>query len=114
MNFSDKIVTTIPLENIWTDQNEIQANRTSYLTSDEIKSLLKKSFVQFIVADIGHKLKWIDKDQGFNFWRTEVERHLANDINHIVLNNFVDNYAYVASEWTGEHGTSIILLEKFH
>jgi hypothetical protein len=114
MNFSDKIVTSLPLESIWTEQNKIQAKRTSHLTSDSIKQLLNKTTVQFIVADIGHKLKWVDKSQCFDFWKNEVKTHLVSDPDNIELASYPDHYAYIASEWTGEIESPTILLEKVH
>jgi hypothetical protein len=114
MKLSDKIVTALPLEIIWTDETELRAGRTSYLTTNDIKNVLRESAVQFVVADIGNKLKWIDKKECFHFWKTEVEGHLANDINNIELDKFFDNYAYVASRWEGEGELPIIVLETFH
>ena len=113
MNPSDRIVTRIPLDNIWTSENELKSNRVGYLTKDAIKELLKKGQVHFIVANCGDKLVWISPDQCFNFWKTEVQKHLAPD-DHINLDIFPDNYAYSASEWTVDHPTPIILLEKIH
>lgn len=114
MNFSDKIVTRIPLECIWTEERELEATRASYLTSNDIGSLLKKSSVQFIVADCGCKLTWIDKKSCFNFWKNEAKLHIADNIDRFYLDDFIDNYAYIASLWTTKDDTPIILLEKYH
>jgi kynurenine formamidase len=114
MNFSDKIVSTIPLQNLWTQENQIEAQRISYLTKDKLKELLKKGRVKFVVADVGQNLKWIDEAECFSFWKSEVEKHLADNINKIDLDIFPDNYAYIASEWTANKETPIVLLEKAH
>lgn len=51
MKLSDKIVITIPLEEIW-DENDIKLfKRKSYLTKDSLKSILKKNEARFVVAD---------------------------------------------------------------
>jgi hypothetical protein len=114
MKLSDKIVTDIPLETIWTDEEQLQASRESYLTDLEVHQLLKSSTIQFIVADPGQKLKWVDINDCFRFWKTEVSKHLANDFNEIELDTFPDNYAYLASRWTAENKPPIIVLEKYH
>ena len=114
MNFSDKIVTTIPLESVWTAQEELPAKRITYLTSEDITQLLKTSVLQFVVADAGDKLKWVDPNRCFDFWKNEAKQHIADNVNQIDLNGFADNYAYVASQWTTQDDIPIILLEKFH
>ena len=114
MKLSDKIVTDIPLKTLWTDKEQLQASRGSYLTGLEVEQLLKSSAIQFVVADPGQKLKWVDIDDCFRFWKTEVSKHLANDFNKIELDAFPDNYAYLASRWTAENKAPIIVLEKCH
>ena len=114
MNFSDKIVTIIPLDTIWTSESELKSKRGRYLTADNIKDLLRQGQVNFMIADVGQKPTWIDRTQCFNFWKLEVEKHLVTDINKIYIDNFRDSYAYVASEWTVDGSTPIILLEKMH
>jgi hypothetical protein len=114
MKLSGKVVTKIPLETLWTNELEIPAKRKSYLTKNDIKQLLKQSKLQFVIADGGYKLNWIEINKCFDFWKSEVEKHLATDINKIYLDNFPDNYAYIASEWIGEIETPIVLLEKVH
>ena len=114
MNYSNKIVTSIPLENIWVPEHQIEAQRVSYLTRDKLKHLLQSSPVNFIIANVGEKLKWIEESQCFNFWKVEVEIHLVTDINKINLDDYSDNYAYIASEWRVDNQIPIILLEKKH
>ena len=77
MNFSDKIVTRIPLDIIWTPENELKSQRISHLTLANIKDFLKQGQVNFIVADVGQKLRWIQPSRCFNFWKSEVEKHIA-------------------------------------
>ncbi len=114
MNIADKVVANIPLETIWTAEGELFAERISYLTSKEIVQLLRKSTVQFVIADVGHKLKWIGKNQCFKFWKEEVKQHIADKADKIDLESFADNYAYVASLWTVQAEMPIITLEKLH
>ncbi|WP_113652195.1 hypothetical protein [Pedobacter namyangjuensis] len=114
MDNTKKIVTQFPLIQLWTDNESVFAKREKYLTVDNVQETLKKYPVEFVIADVGKKLEWISYDKSFDFWKTELKAHLADDINDIKLDKFLDNYAYVASEWTGEIETPIILLEKYH
>lgn len=68
----------------------------------------------FVLADIGSKLKWIDPDNCYQFWKEEIRERLAENPDKFYLNDFPDGYAYLASEWTSEDGEPIILLEKTH
>ena len=103
----------MPLETIWTSEKELKSKRITHMTKDAIKELLKNGQVQFIVANCGDKLDWISPSQCFNFWKTEVQKHLATE-DSINLDIFPDNYAYSASEWTHDDPIPIILLEKYH
>ena len=114
MENEKKIVTQIPLINLWTDTENIFAKRERYLTAGDIQEILKKYLVEFVVAKVGEKLKWISYDKSIDFWKTELKSHLAEDISNINLDNFIDNYAYIASEWKREIEVPIILLEKYH
>jgi hypothetical protein len=114
MDNDKKIVTQMPMTNLWTVNENVLAKRERYLTADDIQKTLKKYPVEFVVANIGEKLKWISYDKSFDFWNTEIKPHLVDDINNINLDSYLDNYAYVASAWTGEIETPIILLEKYH
>jgi hypothetical protein len=109
-----KIVTSIPLLKLWTDDAELVVERGEYLTTYHIGNLLTHSPVTFVIADIGLRLRWIDPKDCYDFWKTEVQQHLANDMDTIYLDVFPDGYVYIASEWRGEYSTPIILLEKQH
>jgi hypothetical protein len=114
MKLSKKIIQTIPLSAIWTDQKEIQAKRITYLTSLEIITMLRASVYSFVVADIGQKLKWVDEANSFDFWKSEIKQHLTDFIDKIETETFPNGYAYVASKWVKDNGDVIILLEKYH
>lgn len=104
----------MPMPNLWRDNENVFAKRERYLTAFDIKRMLRNDPIEFVVASIGEKLKWISYDKSFDFWKTEIKPHLVDDINNINLDSYLDNYAYVASEWVGEIGTQIILIEKYH
>lgn len=114
MDNSKKIVTQLSLSKLWTDEGDIDAERTRQLTDKNIQEILSAAPVEFVIADVGLKLQWISLDQSFDFWKTELKPHLVNGMGGFQLDKFPGNYAYVASEWSGDNPKKIILLEKYH
>lgn len=114
MDNSKKIVTQLPLSKLWTDEGDIDAERTRHLTDKNIQEILSASPVEFVIADVGLNLQWISLEKTFDFWKNELKPHLANGMGGFQLDKFPGNYAYVASEWSGDNLTKIILLEKYH
>ena len=114
MNLSDRNVTKIPLEILWTSETELESQRINYLTPTNIRDLLKQGEVYFIIADVGQKLLWIQPAECYEFWKSEVEKHVAINLDNINLEDFPGNYAYIASKWTSYAHIPVVLLEKIH
>jgi len=74
--------------------------------------MLKLHPVEFLVADVGVPLKRIPVDKCYEFWESEVKRHLLNG--KVDRSKLPDEYGYVASEWSGQIEVPIVLLEKIH
>jgi hypothetical protein len=110
----EKIVTTIPLQSLWTDEQQIDASRERYLTAADLTEMLKLQPVEFIVADVGTPLKRIPVDQCYDFWKREVKPHLLNPHGKLDRSRLPDEYGYLASEWSGQIEAPIVLLEKLH
>jgi len=110
----EKIVTTIPLQSIWTDEAQLDASRERYLTAADVTEMLKVHPVEFIVADVGAPLKRIPLAKCYEFWKSEVKPHLLNPHDKLDLSALPDEYGYLASEWSGQTETPIVLLEKLH
>ena len=110
----ERIVTAIPLEDIWTDEEQIEASRERYLTPTDLTNMLRTHPVEFIVADVGAPLKRISVDKCYEFWESEVKRHLLNPHGKADVSKFPDEYGYFASEWSGQIEVPIVLLEKIH
>lgn len=114
MEITKKIVTEIPLTQLWTSERVLEAERAAYLTKQEIKQLLKTQPFTFVIANVGEPLKWINASDCFSFWRNEAEGHIADNVDHIDIDSFPENYAYVASKWSSSSQTPIVVLEKVH
>jgi hypothetical protein len=111
---SKRIVSQLPLTTLWTDEEDLNVVREKYLDKEAIRELLKQTLVQFVVADGGSQLRWITPDKCYEFWKTEVQQHVTDNPHKFYLDNFPDNYAYIASQWTSKNKQPIILLEKSH
>jgi hypothetical protein len=114
MEYSDKIVVQLPLKSIWNDHKEVAFIRKRFLTKEDLKSIIKQQPIEFVIADIGEKLEWITIEKCYEFWKSEVDKHIGEDLNQIILEDYPGEYAYIASEWAGENNEPIILLEITH
>jgi hypothetical protein len=109
------IVTRIPVEKLTDKKGEFEARRERFLSKEALRELLKRHPVEFVIADIGKPLKRIDVAKCHDFWESEVQAHIVNDPNgEFRLEDFPGQQAYIASEWSGEIQTPIVLLEKYH
>ena len=114
MLLSERIVTQLPLNILWTDEKELQARRIRNLDRENIRELMKQTPIVFVLADVGKKLNWINPDKCHQFWKEEVLEHLADNPDKIYLDDFPGDYTYIASEWAIESKETIVLLEKAH
>jgi hypothetical protein len=73
---SQRIVTCIPLTNLWDEKGQLNAHRVRRARRKEISQLLRIGST-FVVSDVGHPLRWIPEQDRFTFWKTEVRDRLA-------------------------------------
>jgi hypothetical protein len=107
-------VTHLPLRELWRDNGFTTSSRGRSLTQVDITDLLRSGLVQFVVADVGATLQWIQLHDCYRFWKDEVKTHLAEDL-RAVLDQFPGGYCYFASQWDeGLQATPIVVLEKSH
>jgi hypothetical protein len=76
--------------------------------------IVTKIPLEFIVAEVGAPLKRIPVDKCYEFWESEVKRHLLNPHGKVDRSKLRDDYGYLASEWLGRIDVPIVLLEKIH
>jgi len=108
-----RIVTKLPLAELWSDTGPVAARRVRCLTAQDIRDFLRAGPVRFVIANIGEPLRWVPTAECFQFWKVEVRPRLA-EADHIRLEDFPDGYCYGASEWMPIEGPPIVLLEVFH
>ena len=114
MDGDQKIVSRMPVEELWAGRRLVSTNRVRDLEASDIVGLLRSDVVRFVVADIGKPFAWIPNDERYAFWKGEVKAHLAPPEAKAALGDFPDEYCYFASEWKSVDGDTIILLSKAH
>jgi hypothetical protein len=108
-----RIVTKIPLTELWDESGTLTDERVRNLDASNIIELLRTGLVQFIVADCGLKLRWIPAQQRYEFWKT-AKPQIADPVKPIYLKQFPNGTAYSASEWRGRACECFVLLETHH
>lgn len=108
-----RIVTKMPLTEIWDHNGTLTGERIRYLDHDTLRELVRSGSVQFVVADPGLELNWIPTAKRFEFWKT-VRPQIADPARPIHLRQFPNEVAYIASEWRGRAGECLVLLERHH
>ncbi len=114
MDPEKRIVTRLPLTELWTDSGSLKGVRGASIGKDTIIQFLREGRVRFVVADVGNKLQWIPEIECFDFWKKEVSPHLAEPETQIQLEQFPSNYCFWASEWQADDEHRIVVLEKAH
>jgi hypothetical protein len=117
MDPAARIVTTLPLAQIWDARGTmLAARRTRELGSDDVKELLRsRPNLKLIVADVGSGLKLIEPTARFTFWKDELAPHLAEPSSDALeITQFPGSYFYIASEWSLPDGEAIVVAEKHH
>jgi hypothetical protein len=110
-----RVVTGIPLAEIWDEQGEVIAGRIRQLGQEEIRQLLQTGQTQFVVANAGDPLRRIPMHDSYSFWKLEVRKHLVAEPDRTFnVYEFHEGYCYLASEWRDANGQTIVLLEKYH
>jgi hypothetical protein len=110
-----RLVTRIPLEELWRADGAYVGRRVRTLDSADVAELLRRGEVEFVVADVGKPLQWIAVNDCFSFWKNEVKPHLAGPDMKLRLDEFPGQYCYRASQWEiALSATPVFLLEKHH
>jgi hypothetical protein len=84
------------------------------LTAGDIRELLRREAVRFVVADVGARPDWIPETRCFEFWKDKVRPRVADARAHHAMNEFPADFFYFASEWLAAAGPPIVVLERQH
>lgn len=108
-----KPILQLPLERLWRDDARVDAVRGRRLARDDVRELLRRGPVQFVIANVGHEPRWIPLNECFDFWKRDAAAHVA-DSDRFSLDEFPASLAYVASEWLEANSSPIVVLEAHH
>jgi hypothetical protein len=115
MDPHDRIVTQLPLDELWTSRHRLRSTRLRLLQPADLPALLRAGPVRFVLANVGTPLRWVALEETFSFWKREACQRLADPEAAIVLDDFPAGVAYVASLWEAEgEPAAIVLLEEHH
>lgn len=109
-----RIVTRLPLEELWNDNGPLAAVRSKALNVDDVRSLLRDGPISFVEANLGSNLRWVPESDCFVFWRNQVQPHLSDPCAHQALDQFRSEYCYFVSLWKSPDRARIVLVEKAH
>ena len=87
-----KVVTALPLRELWFEDGTTTSSRMEWLSADDIKRLLRAGPVIFVVAIAGAPLDWINTGECYQFWKDEIKQHLASSGDKLFLDHFPDAY----------------------
>ena len=112
-----RVVTTLPLAELWDADGPIEAQRGSRIGDPQIRALLQRvRTVQFVVADaVGAPLRSVPLAEARTFWRFEVRpRIVLADAMRFDGEAFPGRYCYVATEWmrAAPHFPPLVLVER--
>jgi len=86
------------------------------LSVDDIRALLRAGTVEFAVDDaLGGPLRWITGTGVFDFWKQDVQQHVADPNGRAYLDEFTPEYFYWARRWWSEsYPRTVIELRTEH
>jgi hypothetical protein len=120
MDPAKRIVTQLPLPEMWDARGPLPATRQRALAADEVAAFLVVNpllpSARFVIADVGQPLHWLDLEAMLVFWREIARtRIVAPAEQGFRLEEFPGAFCYLASEWR-EEGTEapIVVLEQYH
>jgi hypothetical protein len=114
MRADQRIVTRLPLEELWSGSGLMSTIKVRDLNAEQIRELLRSAEVRLVVADVGVPLRWIPNNETYDFWKQECRHRLADPDSRAGLEDFPGEYCYFASEWKSDEGEKIIVLSKMH
>jgi hypothetical protein len=114
MDTARKIVTQVPLTELWNGSGPLTASRGESLGQTDIAQLIQDGS-SFVIADVGLPLRWISENDRYAFWNTEVKcRLVAPNADSFCLDDYPGSYCYVATIWRCTSTAPVIVLEKYH
>jgi hypothetical protein len=119
MKPEQRIVTQLPLRELWTSRGLLAAERGRALGASELAVLLQERPMQegtrFVVADVGHPLQWLGAEAFLEFWRYEARCRIVDPGQAgFRLEDYRGHYCFTVHEWRAEGVEAPILVFERH
>lgn len=110
-----RIVTRMPLDQLWTPSGLTRHIRGTALGAAEVEARLTASQdYQLVEARMGSQLRWYPRGH-YGFWQKKARRHAAEPDEVRPLDDFPDSHCYFISEWhDAGTGDGVLLFEEHH
>jgi len=117
MRPDQRVVTRMPLDALWDSHGELRLEKKRAVGLVQVADLLRHGRVRFVLANCGDPLKWVPEEAIYRFWSEDVKARLVEPgeaENSFRLEDYPDEYCYLATEWGGEGEVPVVLLEMYH
>jgi hypothetical protein len=119
MNSHQRLVTQIPLWELWTDRGPLAVTRIRSLAMSDLAVALHAGPLlgpaRFVIADIGKPLQWLDSFQKLAFLHDEATGRIVDpSAADVRLADFPGEYCFAVSEWRDDSSAPIYLFERYH
>jgi hypothetical protein len=115
VSYHGKKISCLPVSQLSKEGRVISVNRLRYIGAVEVQQMLTLGLVEFVIAEIGKPLFWINCDDASMFFNQRIAKHIVEDPDDgFYLPDFPGGLALVASEWQQESVVKLILFESHH
>ena len=117
MNPHLRVVSQIPVSELWDASGVLELKRGRTLGRSEVGELLGMPGLRVAVADVGSPLRWINGRELFAFWKRDAKLRIVPPAiadTGFCLEDFPDGYAYIATQWEAAAQPPVVLLEHYH
>jgi hypothetical protein len=113
MNPAQRVVTSLPLAELWTAAGPMRAVRLENIGADQVRDLVRGGVRTFVVANVGAPLEWMSDFTALQFWKRS-RTSIASPNQRWFLDNYPDRQLLAASRWETPSGDPIIVFELHH
>ncbi len=116
MDPADRVVTRLPLSELFDKAGPVSARRLHQLDERGVRDRLRDPSTRFVVARGSEPLVWLNSgEETFGFWKTEVRPRLwPPEQFGVFLEELPGERAWVASLWALEGHASVVVFEEHH
>ena len=108
-----RIVTRLPLDELWTDEGPLEASRGAALDAAQVVEYLREG-ADGVVANIGEPLRWLRGAELYDWWKREAKPRLLDPEAPWSLDELPDERGWLATAWTLADSTPALVFEQHH